>query len=162
MQLEPEGRVAKILDKMLSYIAGAIILSISICGASSMISGLVNGIFSSPSPNVSFTRDENPAMPCGIEDRYVVVTNNSSSAVNLEGWRVTNSGKTYTFPNRWLQPSESIKLWSGSGTDDTHNLYAGQSRDAWRFSYGLTVESKKLFGGVSLHSWQIMKCDPVW
>lgn len=159
MLTEPEGRIIRILDKILTYISVVIILSIFICATFTIIDRLLSLL---PQDGLSFTLAENPSMPCGIENRYVVVTNNSSSPINFEGWRVTNSGEPYILPNRWLQPSESIKLWSGSGTDDTDNLYARHSRDAWRFDYGLTVESKNLFGVLSLHSFIVVNCDPLW
>jgi hypothetical protein len=160
MQTARESIIERIGWKIYQYIPVIVLLGMFMCVAYSIIALLI-AIFIPPL-DVSFTRDENPSMPCGIEDRYVVVTNNSSSPINLEGWRVTHSGEPYTFPNHWLQPSESIKLWRGSGTDDTDNLYAGHSRDAWRFDYGLTVESKNRFGVLRLHSFIGVNCDPLW
>jgi|GEM_PF-4422614 hypothetical protein len=74
MLTEPEGRIIRILDKILSYISVVIILSIFIYATFTIIDRLLSLL---PQDSVSFILAENPSMPCRIENRYVVVTNTS-------------------------------------------------------------------------------------
>lgn len=59
-----------------------------------------------------------------LNDEYVVITNKGGAAVNLGGWSLRDeAGHVYTFPDFTLQPSQSVTVHTGCGTDTATDLY---------------------------------------
>lgn len=111
--------------------------------------------------DVNLNLVENPVSPCGPNYSYVVITNNTFIPLSMEEWQLSDIYGPYSFPNRWIWPGQSINLWSGSGTDDQDNLYAGRSIPVWN-RYEMTFEVSNLYGLTGFTSWQNWTCDPFW
>ncbi len=73
---------------------------------------------------------------CQPTSRYLTFTNTSDVTGTLQDWFVVKSNM-YTpisLPDIVLGPGESIKLWSGKGTNDEENFYMMRERDTWAVS----------------------------
>jgi hypothetical protein len=46
---------------------------------------------------------------------------------------------TYEFPNVMIAPGEDITVWTGTGRDDSHNLYWGLYHPVWNNTGGDTA-----------------------
>jgi competence protein ComEC len=68
-----------------------------------------------------------------LNDEYIVLANTRSTALDLTGWSIEDAaGHEYTFPDGFtLDPSASVTLYSGSGTDTADELYWGSERAIW-------------------------------
>jgi micrococcal nuclease len=67
-----------------------------------------------------------------LNDEYVVLRNNGSTAVDLRGWLVEDAaGHRYHFPSVTLEPGKEVVLHTGKGTDTPHDLYWGSERPVW-------------------------------
>ncbi|NTU86017.1 MAG: lamin tail domain-containing protein [Chloroflexales bacterium] len=69
--------------------------------------------------------------PCNFEVSFITVRNTSPFPVLTSDWRLEDSIGVYTFPNRWVAPGQTVTVWSGTGTSDAANLYAGRAAVAW-------------------------------
>jgi hypothetical protein len=88
---------------------------------------------------------------------FLVVRNRGIFAAPMRDWWIEDGGSTYQFPDRWLAPGEEIRVWSGSGTDDQANLYAGWPSTVWEtgnFSYRVT------YFEMGWETFKSMMCDP--
>ena len=84
---------------------------------------ITGGVFDSPS-NDNY-------MPY-LNQEYVVIKNVCSTSKLMTGWRVNDYGRihTYTFPSGYrIGAGVSVKLHSGTGTNNATNLY-------WKRTYG--------------------------
>jgi endonuclease/exonuclease/phosphatase family metal-dependent hydrolase len=67
-----------------------------------------------------------------LEDEWVKITNNGSSAVSLEGWKIMDEAEhTYTFPAFTLEAGDTITLYTEEGSDSATELYWGSGRPIW-------------------------------
>ena len=65
-------------------------------------------------------------------DEYVVFRNPTDSAVNLEGWQVSDEADhTYTFPDVTVGAGEEITLYTGPGQDSSSAVYWGSDSAIW-------------------------------
>jgi micrococcal nuclease len=66
-------------------------------------------------------------------DEYIVFENSGDTALELSGWQVADTaGHTYTFPSGFtLEPGDTVKLYTGSGTDTGSKLYWGSESAIW-------------------------------
>lgn len=71
--------------------------------------------------------------PNTLETERVLIVNDSNSAINLQGWTLGGSvnDPVYTFGDLPLFPGSSVRLHSGSGQDDSLNLYWSRSAPIW-------------------------------
>ncbi|WP_237705090.1 lamin tail domain-containing protein [Thermococcus zilligii] len=67
-----------------------------------------------------------------LNGEYVVLKNIGKTPVNLRGWKIEDSdGNAYTFPDIILEPGGKIKLYSGSGMNNSTDLYWGSEVPVW-------------------------------
>ncbi|NUC72500.1 lamin tail domain-containing protein [Haloterrigena sp. SYSU A558-1] len=68
-----------------------------------------------------------------LNDEYIEVTNERSTAVDMTGWTFSDAaGHTYYFPAGFeLGAGESVTIYTGSGSDTDSELYWGQSSAVW-------------------------------
>ena len=72
--------------------------------------------------------------PVGAEAQgeYVLIQNDQSMAVNITGWTLADSiSHTYLFPSFTLAAGAFVKVWTGRGSDDAANLFAGRRAAIW-------------------------------
>jgi hypothetical protein len=72
---------------------------------------------------------------------FLAIRNRGIFAAPMRDWWITDEYGRYHFPDRWLAPGEEVRVWSGSGTDNQANLYAGRRSPVWEtknFSYRVT------------------------
>jgi hypothetical protein len=65
-------------------------------------------------------------------DEWIEITNNSSDDIDMENWliRSESSGLVYNFPDNFtLDEDDSVRVWSGSGSNSSSNLYWGLTED---------------------------------
>jgi LysM repeat protein len=63
----------------------------------------------------------------------VEIVNESDQPANLQGWRVQKEGgPEYVFGEMFIFPGQGIRLFSGSGVDDTIKRYWNQSAAVWQ------------------------------
>jgi hypothetical protein len=61
-------------------------------------------------------------------DEYVTIKNTGTMTVNLAGWKLRNAaGVTRTLGTRLVAAGASLRIHSGSGRNNTSNLYLGRS-----------------------------------
>jgi hypothetical protein len=65
------------------------------------------------------------------ESRYLTMSNSGTKDVSLEGWTIEAEGFTYTLPRVVVAPGESLRAWSGTGTNDRYNIYIGRPVETW-------------------------------
>ncbi|MEV4161421.1 lamin tail domain-containing protein [Nonomuraea dietziae] len=68
-----------------------------------------------------------------LNGEYVTITNNTSRAIDLEGWALKDkTGYTYTFgPDVILGARKKITVRSGQGSDGTSTVYWGRRAYVW-------------------------------
>lgn len=82
-----------------------------------------------PAPDGLQLRIEEPG---NLSAEAVQVVNESDTALNLQGWTLSREGgPIYTFGNVPLFPGSGIRLFSGSGEDNSLNRYWGLSAPVW-------------------------------
>jgi hypothetical protein len=86
------------------------------------------------------------------------VRNRGLFAAPMRDWWIRDGYGAYQFPDRWIAPGEEIRIWSGTGSDDAANLYAGRRSPVWEttgFTYRLTYfeHSQELFTWSHCHPW---------
>jgi hypothetical protein len=88
--------------------------------------------------------------------QYIAIRNSSLFPVMLRDWEIEYEalGYAYVLPTRTLLPGEAVQVWSGSGQDDTHNLYAGREKSVWRIN-GMNVRGNIFH----IEYYQAQNCD---
>jgi hypothetical protein len=68
-----------------------------------------------------------------LNDEYVTYENTGDDPLGLTDWTVRDEdGTTYTFPDGFvLDPSETVTLYTGRGTDTESELYWGRADEVW-------------------------------
>jgi Lamin Tail Domain len=62
----------------------------------------------------------------------VIEQNDRTGAVDLTGWTLADAAQhTYGFPAFTLVPGATVRVWSGTGTDDAENLHWGRRQAVW-------------------------------
>jgi hypothetical protein len=65
-------------------------------------------------------------------DEYVEIRNTDSRTAQMKGAYLKDlSGNKYTFPSFELKPGNRVRVWTGSGTKDSSNLYWGRKEPVW-------------------------------
>lgn len=70
------------------------------------------------------------------DSRYITITNTGTVAVSLNGWTIENDRQPYILSAITLAPGTSIRVWSGTGTDDSGNVYIGRATERWHVKNG--------------------------
>lgn len=66
------------------------------------------------------------------QGEFVLIQNDRALPVELTGWSITDSAQhSYTFPAFSLAPGNSVKVWTGTGTNNAENLYWGRRQAIW-------------------------------
>jgi hypothetical protein len=75
------------------------------------------------------------------DDEYVEYVNSGDGTLDLTGWSVSNTeGTTYEFPDGFtLAPGETVKLYTGRGTDSSTALYWGKPQEVWNDQVGTMI-----------------------
>jgi len=67
-----------------------------------------------------------------LNDEYVTLSNRGDSALDLEGWTVTDEANhRYEFGAVTLDPGASVRLHTGTGEDTATDVYWGRSGAVW-------------------------------
>jgi hypothetical protein len=77
-----------------------------------------------------------------IDAEFVAIVNDSRKPLVLTGWSLRDSAdhaRRYVFPARTLAPGETLRLWSGRGSDDALNLFWGRDQAVWNNRGGDTA-----------------------
>ncbi|MFJ5301958.1 lamin tail domain-containing protein [Streptomyces sp. NPDC088350] len=89
-----------------------------------------------PSVEISRVQYDSP----GFDDRsarslnneWIEITNQSRHSVNLDGWRLSNrEGQTYTFRHYRLDGHATVRVHTGKGHDDSHDVYQDRRDYIW-------------------------------
>jgi hypothetical protein len=73
----------------------------------------------------------NPPGP-DIANEHVLIRNRGGSSLQMTQWTLRDrANHVFTFPSYTLGPRESVRIWSGSGNADAHNLYWGRKQAVW-------------------------------
>jgi rubrerythrin len=75
------------------------------------------------------------------DQEYVQYVNSGDGTLDLTGWSVSNTeGATYEFPDGFtLAPGETVKLYTGRGTDSSGALYWGKPQEVWNDQIGTMI-----------------------
>jgi len=66
------------------------------------------------------------------QGEFVLIQNDRAGAVNLTGWSLSDAAQhVYTFPLFTLPAGGTVKVWTGTGTNDAENLYWGRRQAVW-------------------------------
>lgn len=67
-------------------------------------------------------------------DEYVTVKNTGTMALNLSGWKLSESigRRSFTLPSFTVAPGTSIRIHTKTGTKTATNLYLGSTTALWR------------------------------
>jgi micrococcal nuclease len=84
-----------------------------------------------------------------LNGEYVTLRNRGDDPLDLSGWQITDeAGKTYTFPDgTTLAGGATLRVHSGSGTDDGTDYYWNRSGAVWN-NGGDTVRISNAEGGL--------------
>ncbi|MBX3605530.1 MAG: lamin tail domain-containing protein [Piscinibacter sp.] len=77
-----------------------------------------------------------------IDAEFVAIVNDSTKPLVLTGWSLhdgADRARRYVFPARTLAPGETLRLWSGQGSDDALNLFWGRAQAVWNNRGGDTA-----------------------
>jgi micrococcal nuclease len=68
-----------------------------------------------------------------LNGEYVTLRNRGDDSLDLSGWQISDeAGKTYTFPDgTTLASGATLRVYSGSGTDDGTDFYWNRSGAVW-------------------------------
>jgi hypothetical protein len=72
--------------------------------------------------------------PVGPEPKgeYVLIENDRATAADLTGWTLADAIQhTYAFSAFPLVPGATVRVWTGTGTDDGENVYWGRHQAVW-------------------------------
>lgn len=66
------------------------------------------------------------------QGEFVLIQNDRASAVDLAGWTLSDEAQhVYTFPSFTLPSGGTVKVWTGTGTNDADNLFWGRRQAIW-------------------------------
>ena len=66
-------------------------------------------------------------------NEYVEIENKESKNVDMTDWRIkAETGERYDFPEFTLRAGRKVKVWTGSGTNTSTDLYWGESSPVWK------------------------------
>jgi hypothetical protein len=75
--------------------------------------------------------DFNPSGP-DILSESVLIRNETSGAVDLAGWQLSDLARhSFVFPSRMLDSGSEVTVWTGVGTDDATNVFWGRHQAVW-------------------------------
>jgi hypothetical protein len=84
------------------------------------------------------------------QGEFVVVQNDRAAAVDLTGWTLHDAAAhKYTFPSFTLAPGGSVRVWTGTGTNDAENLFWGRRQAVWNNTGDVGTLSNAAGGEVS-------------
>ncbi|MEW1648012.1 MULTISPECIES: lamin tail domain-containing protein [unclassified Streptomyces] len=67
-----------------------------------------------------------------LNNEWVEITNRTRSAVNLDGWKLSNKrGETYTFHHYRLGARATVRIHTGVGRDTMRDLYQDRHNYVW-------------------------------
>ena len=70
-----------------------------------------------------------------LQREHVVLRNDAATLIDLAGWTIEDAARRphrYAFPPlALLAPGAELRLWSGRGVDDAHNLFWGRRQAVW-------------------------------
>ena len=67
-----------------------------------------------------------------LNDEYVVIQNAGSTAVNLQYWTLEDEANHYyVFPDFTLMPGRNVTVHTGSGVDNSTDLFWGSGKPIW-------------------------------
>jgi hypothetical protein len=70
-----------------------------------------------------------------LQREHVVLRNGAATLIDLAGWTIEDAARRphrYAFPPlALLAAGGELRLWSGRGVDDAHNLYWGRRQAVW-------------------------------
>jgi hypothetical protein len=65
-------------------------------------------------------------------DEFVAIENKGNVPLNLESWTISDAaGHVYTFPSFYIQPSQTVTIHTGTGSDTQLDLYWNSGRPVW-------------------------------
>lgn len=65
-------------------------------------------------------------------DEWVTIKNLGSSAVDMEGWRISSdSSNKFDFPKFSLNTGQTVKVWTKRGTNSSNTLYMNRDFEFW-------------------------------
>lgn len=89
-----------------------------------------------------------------LNGEYVVLKNIGSEPVDLSGWKVADEdGNQYTFSHVILQPGSVLRLHSGSGVNNSTDVYWGSKVPVWNNSGDTAYLYDKNGNLVDSYSW---------
>jgi hypothetical protein len=72
--------------------------------------------------------------PAGPEPQgeYVLIQNDRAAPVSLASWALFDAAQhAYSFPALVVVPGGTVRVWTGTGTNDAENLYWGRRQAVW-------------------------------
>ena len=98
--------------------------------------GATSSIGSKPSPNQNVSSESKGDVIISSKDLQadeVGITNNSSSAVSLKGWKLVSveGNQTFNFPNITLEPGKTIMITSGPDAKEGNGYLKWTGRSIW-------------------------------
>lgn len=68
-----------------------------------------------------------------LQDEWVKISNEGSSPVSLNGWKIKDEGSkhTYTFPSYTLDPGTIVTVYTEKGTSSATELYWQLGSPIW-------------------------------
>lgn len=67
-----------------------------------------------------------------VQGEYVVIKNTGSSALDMMNWTLRDlANHVYAFPTFTLAVGAEVRIWTGSGTNNSGNLYWGREQAVW-------------------------------
>jgi hypothetical protein len=71
-------------------------------------------------------------------DEFVTVKNSGTTAYDLRNWTLGTASLFITLPHRDLRPGQSVRVYTGPGTNTAHRLYVSRAGNLWH-KHGGTV-----------------------
>jgi hypothetical protein len=71
-------------------------------------------------------------------DEFVTVKNSGTTAYDLRNWTLGTASLFITLPHRNLRPDQSVRVYTGPGTNTAHRLYVSRAGNLWH-KHGGTV-----------------------
>jgi len=66
------------------------------------------------------------------QGEYVLIENDRTGSADLDRWTLQDAAQhTYRFAALTLAPGATVKVWTGTGTDDAENLHWGRHQAVW-------------------------------
>jgi hypothetical protein len=65
-----------------------------------------------------------------VDSRYITLTNPGIYKRVLRGWEL-HENKRYDLPDIVIPAKSSVNIWSGTGTNDSQNIFIGRKELVW-------------------------------